>query len=250
VNLLLANPHALSGLYALDALEGAGQVRFERHMSRCHACADEVRGLRETAARLAVLAAAQPPPGMRERVLAQADVTAQLLPPAGQPVQLRRRRGLATRLAVGLTAALAAAATAAAIVFAVAQQSTQHRLDQALARNRAVAAVLAAPDARAVAGTTAHGGTVTVVLSRAQRELIVSANGLPPLPAAKVYQLWLIGPVKIRSAGLLPSPLASRSGPVLASGLGPGDKFGVTVEPAGGSAQPTTVPILLLRLPA
>jgi hypothetical protein len=37
---------------------------------------------------------------------------------------------------------------------------------------------------------------------------------------------------------------------VLASGLVHGDKLGLTVEPAPGSAQPTTTPILDLALPA
>jgi anti-sigma-K factor RskA len=34
--------------------------------------------------------------------------------------------------------------------------------------------------------------------------------------------------------------------PVLASGLLAGDKIGVTVEPAGGTAQPTTSPIVVI----
>jgi hypothetical protein len=37
---------------------------------------------------------------------------------------------------------------------------------------------------------------------------------------------------------------------VLASGLVAGDKVGVTVEPAGGTRQPTTAPILLMSLPS
>jgi hypothetical protein len=36
---------------------------------------------------------------------------------------------------------------------------------------------------------------------------------------------------------------------VLAGGVAPGDKFGMTVEPAGGTAQPTTTPIVVLTLP-
>jgi hypothetical protein len=39
-----------------------------------------------------------------------------------------------------------------------------------------------------------------------ERQLVVITDGLPARPAAKVYQLWLIGPVKIVSAGLLPRP--------------------------------------------
>ena len=70
-----------------------------------------------------------------------------------------------------------------------------------------------------------------------------------------MYELWLIGPstaqaTAIRRAGLLPAAEAGLTAPVLASGLVAGDKLGMTVEPAGGSNQPTTTPILLLSLPA
>jgi anti-sigma-K factor RskA len=94
----------------------------------------------------------------------------------------------------------------------------------------------------------------TVVLSAGRRELVVSTSGLASLPTGKVYQLWLIGPsaaqaTAVRPAGLLPLAESGLTVPVLASGLVAGDKLGMTVEPAGGSSQPTTTPILLLSLP-
>ena len=64
-----------------------------------------------------------------------------------------------------------------------------------------------------------------------------------------MYQLWLIGKTKTTSAGLLPPAQAGQTPPVLASGVVKGDTLGLTVEPAGGSAQPTTTPILALPLP-
>jgi anti-sigma-K factor RskA len=100
-----------------------------------------------------------------------------------------------------------------------------------------------------VAQRTSAGGVATVVLDAAGRKLIVTTSGLPSLPAGKVYQLWLIGPEKVASAGLLPPASSGRTAPVLASGAQAGDKLGLTVEPAPGSAQPTTPPILALPLP-
>src|ERR1700742_1053465 len=49
--------HLLTGSYALDALPADEQADFEKHLSRCAACAEEVRGLRETTARLGVAGA-------------------------------------------------------------------------------------------------------------------------------------------------------------------------------------------------
>ena len=61
--------HVLTGVYALDALDGRELDRYERHLRRCQSCLSEVRGLREVATSLAVAASAEPPAGLRERVL-------------------------------------------------------------------------------------------------------------------------------------------------------------------------------------
>jgi hypothetical protein len=143
----------------------------------------------------------------------------------------------------------AIACLAIAVVFGVVGISAQHKLGAEQAQNRAIAAVLAAPDATIASQPTTRGGTATVVVSRAERKVVVSTYGLPPLPSSKVYQLWFIGPPQTRSAGLLPPSSAGRTAPVLAAGLQAGDQVGMTVEPAGGTSRPTTKPILLMTLP-
>lgn len=245
--------HVLCGAYALDALDAeAEQERFGRHLRRCQTCAGEVRGLREVATALAFAAAAEPPAALREHVMTAAARTRQLPPEA-----VRRRRlaswwpAIPWRLWLPrLTAVTAATAIVAAVVLGVVLSGTEQRLSKERAESQAVAAVLAAPDMRAVTGPVSTGGVATVVLSANKGELVVSTNGLAVLPAGQVYQLWLIGPPAVRSAGLLPSAVSGRTEPVLASGLVAGDKLGLTVEPAGGTRQPTTTPILLLSLPA
>src|ERR1700733_11884945 len=77
---LRENMHALTGVYALDAIGLAERERFEHHLARCPACDNEVRGLQDTAARFAVAVTAQPPAGLRERVMAAAARTRQLPP--------------------------------------------------------------------------------------------------------------------------------------------------------------------------
>ena len=72
------NLHVLTGSYALHALAGPEWKSFERHLVHCAACQAEVRGLRETAARLAMAKALRPPPPLRARVLAAAYLTRQL----------------------------------------------------------------------------------------------------------------------------------------------------------------------------
>ena len=93
VRILADDLHVLTGSYALDALPGPEQAEYERHLQHCPSCDAEVRGLRETAARLAMARALQPPPGMEQRVLAAAYRTRQLLPPT--PASRRPGRGRA-----------------------------------------------------------------------------------------------------------------------------------------------------------
>jgi len=104
------------------------------------------------------------------------------------------------------------------------------------------ARVVTAPDARTETMRTSAGGTVTVVVSAGQQAAVVSATGMRPLPSAQTYQLWVIGPDGARSAGLLSG--TGRAGPVLASGVVPGDRIGITVEPTGGTSGPTTTPVI------
>jgi hypothetical protein len=247
VPLFRRDPHALAGAYALDAIEDpAERDRFARHLARCPSCAAEVRGFREVATAMAFAAAAEPPPGLQDRVLEAAAHTSQL--PRETTAHLGPRAARAPWVP-WLSGVVAAAAVAVAVFFGVAQAHTSDELNQARAQNQAVSLLLSAPQARLLSQQTSAGGTATVVLDASRHELAVFTSGLPALPSGKVYQLWLIGSTKITSAGLLPAAQAGRTAAVLASHVVRGDKLGLTVEPAPGSAQPTTTPILALPLP-
>jgi hypothetical protein len=244
MQLLRPDLHTLTGAYVLDAIDDpAEEHRFGRHLRRCQSCAAEVRGLREVTTSLALAAAAEPPPAMRERVIAAVRQTRQAAPETKRHTRSWRPK----------VAPVLAVAAAVAIILAVAAgirlASTQRQLSAAQARAQAIAAVLSAPDARILSGRTTVGGVATVVVSAARRDLIVAMAGLRPLPNGQVYQLWLIGPPRTRSAGLLPAAVRGRAGPVLATGLAAGDKLGMTIEPAGGTRQPTTSPLMVLSLP-
>src|SRR5215468_10570191 len=247
--------HSLAAPYALDALNsGAEQDRFERHLNRCQNCISEVRGFRKTAARLSMAAARQPPPEMRDRVMAAVARTRQV--PAGDDAARHARPAARLR---PLTRLAMVGGALAAVVFAIALVNTQHQLNQAnhqlsqaQAQLQAITAVQTAADAKVIAKRTSVGGIVSVTSSASKRQMVLTTAGLPPLAAGKVYQLWLIGhlPNKIRSEGLLAPPHRGRTGPVLISGVLAGDTFGVTVEPAGGTIQPTVTPIVGIPLPS
>ena len=262
--------HTLTGAYALDALEeGSELTRFNRHLSRCQSCASEVRGFREVATAMAFAATTEPPPEMREAVMAAAARTRQLPPEIRTHARPRRTRSAAPWIP-WLSGAVATAGIVIAVLFGFANAHTQDELNQAREQNQALAAaqvrveaelsqarahdqalakILGAPHVTLLSQATTKGGVAVVVLDAAKRQLVVATSGLPALPPGKVYQLWLIGPVKIVSAGLLPEAQGGTTAPVVATGIVKGDKLGLTVEPAPGSKQPTTTPILALPLP-
>ena len=98
VKVMRDDSHVLSGAYVLDALSEPERDSFERHLQYCPLCEDEVRGLRETAARLGLAKTLDPPPQLRPQVLAAAYRTRQLPPPVGDRIGLERRRARRTRL--------------------------------------------------------------------------------------------------------------------------------------------------------
>jgi anti-sigma factor RsiW len=245
VKILADDLHVLTGSYALDALPDLERAEFERHLPHCPSCDAEVRGLLETAARLAMARALQPPPGMEQRVLASTYRTRQLPPLAVD----HQRRAQVSRLFAGqpgriprrVAAFAAAASVAAAVALGVTQVSSQHQLESARASNAAISRVVTAPDARIQTTRTRAGGSVTVVASAALREAVVTASGMVSPPAGRVYQVWVISPSGARSAGLM-----AGAGTLLASAVAPGDRIGITVEPAGGTSKPTTTPVAVL----
>ncbi|CAL9609022.1 anti-sigma factor [Streptomyces sp. enrichment culture] len=254
------DPHSLAAPYALDALEPAERVRFERHLGSCGRCAAEVRALAEDAVRLAWSTAAPAPAALRERVLAAARATPQdpapretararapRLPPhvwgaAPSPRARERRR---PPLFVPFATATAAAALVVASLFAVQADRTRDRLDAERDRSREIAHVLAAPDARAGSGRDARGRTIAVIASVSEGSAVVTLGGYDDPPNGRVRQLWLMGPdAGPRSLGLFEGDT-----PLVASGLGrSATSLAVTVEPDGGSPQPTGRPIVQLAL--
>ncbi|MET7574451.1 anti-sigma factor [Streptomyces sp. NPDC005492] len=257
--------HSLAAPYALDALEPDERRQFEKHLKGCDRCAEEVRALTEDAVRLAWSTAAQPPLMMRDRVLAAVRNTPQEPGPLRE--HARERREYTPRLPahvwgtqpqvsrarvpqrrpffVPFATATAAAALVVASLFAVQANRTQDKLDAAQAQSREIAHVLSATDARATTGADAQGRSIGVIASASEGRAVVTLSGYGALPSDRVRQLWLMRPdAQPRSLGLFKGDT-----PLVATGL---DKtatsLAVTVEPGGGSPQPTTQPVVQLAL--
>ncbi|WP_017590747.1 anti-sigma factor [Nocardiopsis ganjiahuensis] len=232
--------HTLTGAYALNALTPGESLRFEDHLADCESCVQEVRGFTETSALLASATAQTPPAELRERVLAEVARTRQLAP-APERLPEPRRRGWPWALGLALAACVAVIIALGTVVLDQGRQ-----VDELRSNEQQIAAVLAAPDAVSTSAEPMEGVSVTVVHSETLGNLVFSAHGLDSL-SNEDYQLWLTREDgTVYSAGVLSVDDAGFVLPVLAAPDEETEGVAVTVEPAGGSEQPTSDPVMAM----
>ncbi|MCX4529622.1 MULTISPECIES: anti-sigma factor [unclassified Streptomyces] len=245
-----ADLHTLTGAYALHALSGEEHAAFTAHLAQCGSCRQEVAEFGGTTARLAAAVSAPPPARMKDAVMHGIDSVRQV--PPRLPAEDRPRTVGSVLRRKALPLALAASVAAAAAFGGLAvwqQQQAEEARQQAQGtelRMRDVTAVLAAPDARTVHGRTSTGAVTSVVGSQRLNRAVFVGAGLPEPGPGRTYQLWYDDHGTMRPAGLL-----DRDGATLLQGdLRKAVGVGLTLEPAGGSPQPTSAPLMLLALPA
>ena len=249
--------HTLTGAYALDALDEFERRQFQAHLTQCPDCAREVGELRATGAKLGVAVAEQPPETLRRAVMAQVAVTRQVSPTGRPAPQIESSTGMGRAgWRVRSTASAAALAASAALVLGVVsvragheRDTAQAQLAQMQARYAPVAQLAAAPDARGGSGPGVRGGTAFVLVSHELNKAVLLVSGLPTPDGGRTYQVWLIGHGHPRSVGLIGSGASAPAAPLQFDHLTGAAKIGLTIEPAGGSPQPTTTPVVLFDLP-
>ena len=247
---------SLLGAYALDAVDDVERRAVERLLERDPAAAAEVASLRAAAAELGGAVAAAPPPGLRAAVLAEVARTPQAPPlpatsassassaPSASSARDPRSRGARSRRPVArrATALVAAAAAVALVLPGVAVWRSVERAQAAEERAEVLAEALTDPGATLVRADVTGGGHAVAVL--ADDRAVLLAEDLPALTGDRVYQVWAVGAEAPRPAGFLdPDDGAAL---VLAEGYRAGEAVAVSVEPRGGSAAPTTDPVVVL----
>ncbi|GAA2604373.1 anti-sigma factor [Streptomyces tubercidicus] len=242
--------HTLTGAYALGALSEQESAEFADHLAQCQSCTQEVRELRETAARLALAVAEVPPAALRTRVMAALPEVRQLPPRGHRAAVVPLRRARRNRLPyLAAAACLVAAALAGGLAVNARNEADRQRDRTARAEQQAaaVSALMAAPDATFHTTALKGGGSGTVVASKRRGQTAFLYHGLPALSGQRVYELWYSRNGTMEPAGLVET--GSSSGAMLLTG-GPrgADGVGITAEPPGGSSRPTTPPLAVLRV--
>lgn len=92
----------------------------------------------------------------------------------------------------------------------------------------------------ALAGTPAHPqARARVLFGRADHRVYLDVQQLPPLPAGKQYQLWALDKGKPVDAGMLTAATTQGEGLQQMKDIASAQTFAMTVEPTGGSVNPT-----------
>ena len=242
--------HDLAAPYALDALDLSERRRFEEHLSSCTACREEVAELQEAAVALSEGMEHAPPAALRRRVLDQ--VAAEAAGPgaddARTAARAARRDADAARTQAGRRSTRRGwwLAAAAAVVIGAGTWGAVELLDAPDPASR----IVQAQDAREYDARTPEGEDLTVIASAAQDAAVLrlpSALGRPP--EGKVYQAWYVGTDgAARSAGVLDEEAVEDGESVLEGSLAGAAAVAVTVEPEGGSQQPTSDPFVVVPL--
>ncbi len=165
--------------------------------------------------------------------------------PAAVPGAVERRA--TARWFTRPVAALAAAAASVLLIVGggviTTTITTNNYLD---AQAGQLAAINAADDSQRKVITLDGGGTATLVWSGQLASSALIVDGLEPLPATHVYELWYIDSAGARPAGTFTIDSAGNTWRVLEGSMAAGDTVGVTVEPRGGSDVPTTDPVIVI----
>ena len=275
------NPADLSGAYVLNALGAEEKAVYEEYLAGSDEARTEAAGLGDTALALGLAAdPVQPSEGLKASLMAQLAATPQLPPlpvpeaaPAQQSAPEAAPAAGVAEAGVGMPAAAPAeparsaaadraqrrwfqrpagmlvAAAAAVALFAggtfVGQALNSNQFEQQQAAQ--LAEINAAPDAQRAATTTTDGQPATLVWSGELGLSALMVQNLPALAADQDYQLWYMNDAGAVPAGTFDSTGSGTVWRVLEGTMHAGDQVGVTVEPQGGSPQPTSAPIVAIQ---
>jgi anti-sigma-K factor RskA len=221
--------------YALGALDRDETRALEAHLRTCDICGAELTSFRTVSERLPMSVAPQPPAARLRR-----QIQGHL--PSGSSPRPARLGWSFNRVAVGIALVLLAALNVASFAQLRNLRDGYDRIRGQQKTDQAAVAMLA------YAGTQfipIHQGNIagTLLLNESRDSAVLIVWNLPPLNGDQTYQAWLIDAQGDRtSAGIFrpDAELAYVSKGIFSpGGLSGFTGIGVTVEPAGGSPQPT-----------
>jgi anti-sigma-K factor RskA len=221
--------------YALGSLEASEADLVEEHLLSCWICRAESTTFQEVAEQLSFAAPASvPSPGLKDRLLQRVQVAR---PQPRVPVRATPGPWLERLLPVWGLASLGLIIALAAFSLSLWQRLNQLEFITAPGGMRAI------PLSTADAASNATG---FVLVGADGRNGAVVVDGLPPLDEGQQYQLWLIRDGERTSGAVFSTDQESYGGTRIkvAGSLLEYSAVDVTIEPTGGSPEPTGALVL------
>jgi anti-sigma-K factor RskA len=233
--------------YAVGSLEAAELKRVEEHLLSCWVCRNELSAFQTVVEALSLAAPeAVPSPDLRDRLIQRVHSLNTVRPQEKERVAPRVP---ATPFWERLLPAWGFASLVLIIGLAASTLILWQKVSQlefATAPGGMRAAPLSATD-------SAPSATGFVLISVDGEDGALVVDGLPPLGESQEYQLWLIRDGQRTSGALFSNDEKSYGGTRIRAprSLLDYSAVDITVEPVGGSSQPTGAPVLAgpLRAP-
>jgi anti-sigma-K factor RskA len=254
--------------YVFGRLNPGNRKQFEAHLATgCEQCRGELSGLYESIALLPLLLRQESPPsGLRQKLLGRISSKKPEQSRSERPQQARNERPqpqhekpatpslhpdrpwyLYASIIIGILLIIALIIFVNQLVGTTGLQEKKiSELQSELQRGQDVSGFLQAeriemlPLTSVVPGTAMYG---KVLWDPSKHNALLQTSNLPAEPEGKQYQLWILKDKKLYSVGVF-DVAAEKSNMLTTMPLPVGDTkeiegFSVTVEPKGGSSQPT-----------
>ena len=244
-------------LYALDELTGSERQELEAHLDACAACRRELQALRGDLGLLGLSSGGpQPPARSKERLMRAIAAEPRGVSAAAPDTAPRRSFGWAwvpTLAAVVLLAALAGLWRSNGRMKDQLAELAGHNQDQAVQLDRLneELRLLTAPDAVHVSlnpQKSPKQPSGTAIFSPSRSRMMFMASNLPPVPAGKAYELWIIPAQGAPMAAGVFKPDEHGNAVMMDQKMPAGVEakaFAVTVEKEEGSDKPTSAIMLM-----
>ncbi|OYD69021.1 anti-sigma factor [Rhodococcus sp. OK302] len=231
--------------YAIDALDPDERRAVDVLLAGTDAATraefeSQVRLTAETMAELSTVDALEPPPALRNRILDTVALTPQT-PEQAPPVSLAERRKRRSPWVMVLAAAAAA-------VIVVGGIGIGFQVSDNTPSPNTASEIMAAPDVHSTTLDVPGGGTATTVYSPSEDAAVLTMNNVTPPSPDTVYQMWLVEDDTMTPAGTMSPSDVKPTTQVVLDGIGSNTKLAFTVEPPGGSPQPTGQPFAMIPL--
>ena len=244
----------LKDAYVLGALPEEERLSFEEYLAAHPERQAEIDDLGAVAGLLAFSPQEQvPSPELRSRVMEMVEAETQPRSVPRRSVSARIGDYLSVRsLALGAAALLVIGLLSWNVLLQGQVADLQGQVQDA--QGQVVELQAQVEDAQAqqsqtirLEGSWAEQGATAEVASMEENEIVLVARNMPSVPEDRTCQIWVIKGDVPEPSGLF-QPDGNGTATPITNSITKADVIAVTVEPAGGSEQPTSDPVLLAEL--